>query len=281
MEAYITSFNAKNMVFQLDTSVIDQNEEIFRIFFKWFSNHDVKQILAFKLLFEKPEIFFEVYKKKVRRDTKQFLFEGRLPSYHSHKDCHRLKSRFSNIKLPDEIKNSGEEKIIEFRNFFTENIDSFEKEPEFFLQRVKMRFNLNKIPEAIAYENSGIHSFENIDLNTLDNEIENQILAADRFYNSSEKNKIILDNFGKFAFIGKIRQKPTNNPTSFSEEEIWSVLEQFERVYKQPLIHNLQEYFRVKFNPEMKFQGFLLDQLGFNKCNHCGNLDLLEALRAN
>lgn len=276
MEAYITKANAKNIVFNLDFSVIDTKIEIFRIEFKWFSGYEIRSILAYRLLFENPELFFQKYIKKKAVDTKQYIFENKLPSYHSNMDCGRLLSKFHNYKIPEEIKKQGNDKINEFRIWFIENIESFEKDSEFFAERLRMRFNLERTPEVVNYENSGVETFNNLNVEELDKAIINKIENAEKFYNQSEKNKIILDNFGKCAFIYKEKKVPTNNSTGYSNQEIWEVLKTFDTAFKEPIISLLREYYRVKFNPEMKFEGKLLEQLGFLHCNQCQNDILYE-----
>ncbi|MBK6964927.1 MAG: hypothetical protein IPH20_13565 [Bacteroidales bacterium] len=54
-------------------------------------------------------------------DSKVFVFEGGKPSYHKFEDCERLSSNFTNYRIPDAIKEKGEEAIIEFRTWFKEN----------------------------------------------------------------------------------------------------------------------------------------------------------------
>lgn len=271
MEAYITKSNAKNIIFNLDVSVIDIQKEIFRIEFKWFSGYEIRSILAYRLLFENPNLFFQKYLKKKAIDTKQYIFANKLPSYHSNENCERLLSKFLNYKIPDEIKEQGDEKIMEFRAWFIENIESFEKDPVFFAERLRMRFNLEIRPEVVNYENSGVQTFNNLNMEELDKLIVKKIENSESFYNQSEKNKIVLDNFGKCAFLYKEKKVPTSNNTAYSNQEIWEVLKEFDTEFKEPLISLLREYYRVQYNPEMKFEGQLLEQLGFLHCNQCEN----------
>ena len=39
--------------------------------------------------------------------------------------------------------------------------------------------------------------------------------------------------------------------------------------FKKPFIHYLQEYNRIKFNPDLVFDQKVLDQLGFKPCSEC------------
>ena len=258
MDAYITKANAKRLVNNLDISTIDVNKEIFKIEFKWFNDYEVRNLLAFRLLFENPIVFFEQYIVRKAVDTKQYIYEGNLPSYHYSSDCGRLRSTFSNFKIPEEIKSKGDDKIAEFRIWFIDNVESLENNPDYFMERMRMRFNLKVRPEEVNYNNSGINNFNNLNLNELESQITSLIIRANEFYTSSVKIQVILSNFGKISYS-----------TGFSNSDIWNVLEKFDNNFKEPIIQQLREYYRVKYNPEMKFEGELLSQLGYKLCKQC------------
>ena len=269
MDAYITKANAKRLVNNLDISTIDINKEIFKIEFKWFNDYEVRNLLAFRLLFENPIVFFEQYIVRKAVDTKQYIYEGNLPSYHYSSDCGRLRSTFNNFKIPEEIKCQGDNKIAEFRIWFIENIESLENNPDFFMERMRMRFNLEVRPEAVNYSNSGVNDFYNLNLNELESQITSLIIRANEFYTSSVEIQVILSNFGKISYIYKNKKSPNHNSTGFSNSAIWNVLEKFDINFKEPIIQQLREYYRVKYNPEMKFEGELLSQLGYKLCKQC------------
>lgn len=289
MEAYITNANAKKLVYNLDMNSIDIDKEIFKINFKWFNQYEIKSLLAFRLLFEDPKLFFEKYEKRIPVDTKQYIYEGKSPSYHYYDECPRLLSQFNNYKIPEEIKDQGDDKIAEFRFWFIENIDSLETTPDYFYERLRMRFKLIQSPEVVNYKNSGVENFDNLNLDELENRIITLIEHANEFYLSSEKNRIILDHFGKSSFIYKEKKNPNSNNSGYSNKEIWDVLRKFDTEYKSPIMHLLREYYRVKYNPDIKFEGILLERLGYKLCAQCesqhlkdkvgNNNNLLETLR--
>jgi hypothetical protein len=60
-----------------------------------------------------------------------------------------------------------------------------------------------------------------------------------------------------------------NNDTEFSDEDIKTFLENYDDKYKKPIIHYLREYYRIKYNPDLAMESYLLDTLGFQPCNVC------------
>ena len=47
-------------------------------------------------------------------------------------------------------------------------------------------------------------------------------------------------------------------------------------MFKKPFKDLLLQYLMVKYNPDLKFDGLLLDQLGFKMCHNCYELDSNE-----
>jgi hypothetical protein len=45
-------------------------------------------------------------------------------------------------------------------------------------------------------------------------------------------------------------------------------------MFKKPFKDLLLQYLMVKYNPELKFNGLLLEQLNFKKCHKCQELDV-------
>ena len=61
---YITRANFKKIVIQkIDIKSINIREEIYKITMRWFNQYEVKELLAFKKMYQNPEEFFEIYKK--------------------------------------------------------------------------------------------------------------------------------------------------------------------------------------------------------------------------
>ena len=265
----LTNSNSKRIVYKLNLDNFDASEEIFHIKFKWFSKYEKKGLLAFKLLFQNPEEFFRKYKPRKAIDTRQYVFEGQASAHHKDPSCERILSSFHNYKLPEEIKEKGEEAIQEFRNWFKEHSHLMEDKMDLFLDKLKWKFGLEERPDVVDYKNSGVEIIENLNLEELESEIENKIEKTISWYNSSNKIRVMLDNFGVSSYIYKDKRKPYYNRTNYSNKEIWTVLREFEEEYKTPITFMLREYYKVKYNPELKFEGSLLEQLGFEPCRQC------------
>lgn len=259
METYITKFNSKRIIRDLDLKNFDVSGEIYRIEFKWFSNYEIKELLAFKMLFANPEEFFKRYIKRPK-DSKKYIFEGKNPAYHLSTNCDALLSSFENIKLPEEIIRGGDQVIEEFRKFYKENMHLTE---DILIERIRIRFGLLVPLEHVSYDNSGVSYFENVSLDKLEEEIDKLIKKVNSLYRSSDGIKKILDLYGKRSYIEK------DNLNLIPH--IRKILEDFHYKYKQKISDLLKIYYRVKYNPDLMFKGELLNQLGFVQCAHCYN----------
>lgn len=251
----------------MDLGSINANEEIFKIDFKWFNEWERKHILSFKLLYSNPSEFFKIYKKKeTPNDTKNWVYEGISPAFHNNPTCDRLNSDYINFLIPEEIKKQGENKIQEFRNWFKQNEHLLKSNLNLFLETLKVTFNLAKIPDGLLKKNGGFTFQNNFDLETLETQIYELIQKAYEFYNQNATHTYVLDNYG----INVQNKDPKDIPFVFiNYSESKKILEEFEQTYKLPIKYYLKEYYRVKYNPKLEFQGKLLEQLGFKPCRRC------------
>ncbi len=124
---------------------------------------------------------------------------------------------------------------------------------------------------------------ENVDLDELKLRIDSILDAVSQFISNSDEivRKIIVKYDKHTYFANKDLPFPTvNSPFTkdipifdknigMSEEELRAFLKDFEVRFKLPVANNLKTYYRIKFNPELEFEGKLLEQLGFRKCSFC------------
>ena len=82
-------------------------------------------------------------------------------------------------------------------------------------------------------------------------------------------NTEILKQFSKYTFLAYKEDKVINNNTVYSDTEIKNLLNKYDIEFKKPLKRMLIEYYRLKFNPKIKMQGEILEQLGFKSCSYC------------
>lgn len=257
-EVYITKSNFQNLVFQKAN-----DKRSFEDLYKT----DLSTILTvpelallqvFKDAYEHPEDFLTHYKKrKAPVDTKKWVFEGSRPAYHCNLQCERLNSAYLNLEIPEEIRYKGDEEIRKFRAFTKEHISLLTNDEARFLIKLELRFGLKNPPQSVKKDNSSSNLVENYSLEELEQEIDSLLVDAEKFRHSSESVRKIINDKG----YGTNRLKEAS--VEGHPLNLWH------NKYKQPLKSRLQEYFKVKLNKELKFEGKLLDQLGFVSCKSC------------
>ena len=235
------------------------------------NNLEKRSLLAYKELMEHPEEFVtDVYQIAQRHDNEGFVYnEYSHPCYHSSPTCERLLSEYRNWPIPKEIKDRGEDAVRSFRAWFREHQDLLERDPEAFQMRLYMRFGILVSMSEIVIPNSGVTEMENLNLDTLAQEIDDLLKGAGRFYYANDKNNAILRIYSKRTFLCHREQPLTDNTTGYSDEEVKELLQNYETTYKDPIKRLLYEYYRVKFNPELSMEGLLLERLGLHACCEC------------
>lgn len=243
-----------------------------------FNNREEKWLLAIQEFYENPEKFIkEYYQKVVNKDTFTLVWEGGHPAYHIDKNCEKLNKDYENFKIPEEIIKKGKGEIIRFRQWFEQNKYLLEK-PDTFAMKLHMAFDIITNPKAINIDNSGVILLENYDLEEIKSIIDDLLEQYKKYFYRDNKTKEILSKFSKTAYIYKKKLSIPNNNTKFSDEEIYTLLKEFDVKFKSPLYKYLIEYYKVKLNPELKFENYLLDQIGFRQCRTCYNTDNPKSL---
>jgi hypothetical protein len=266
MKVHITNYNSSKIIQSLDLNKIDIDREVYHIDFKFFSDYEIKYLLSFRMLYERPEKFFECYVKQNITDSLKYVFAEHIPAYHKSYSCTRLLSDFNNYKLPKEIINKGTIVVHQYRQYFME-VFRDETDIQIALEKIRVKFDLSEDPKKISFKNSGHSDHINIELYKLENEIDALIFKANQYYLSSPDIKYILDKYGKITFR---HQEMIYFDKLFKDERfIQTIITKLEDEYKKPLKILLKEYYRVKYNPELKFENTLLEQIGFVLCKSC------------
>lgn len=131
-------------------------------------------------------------------------------------------------------------------------------------------FGISVSPNSVEIENSGVEEIENLNLNELEKRINHHIYEAGNFYkNSTEERKNVIKKFQKHTYLAYINEVINNNYTPLNDEELKRFLMQYDQKFKRPIKALLIEYYKVLYNPDLKFEGFLLEQLGFKPCKYC------------
>jgi hypothetical protein len=269
MNVLITKSNAERIVKQMNLSKIDIKKFKDEMKFKWFNNWELKKLKAFSMLYSNPELFLSYYIPLVPRENEnQFVFKSSSSAYHSNFQCEKLNSDFKNIKIPIEIINRNLEE--EFIQFCIKNDNLRNKYNDQFILRLKWRFKITSDPTVI-YENSGIDSFNNLNLVALEKEIEEKLFEVENLMASSVSHKEVISNFGNQSFNYKNPENIELRRLSISikKEEVISILKYFELEIKQNLMKLFQQYYRIQNNRNLKFESDILTKLGFKQCIKC------------
>lgn len=270
--AYITQYNASRILKDANLQNIKiKNRGIFRRSIYFFNNFEETFLKVYQEMLENPDEFFsKVYSKfEEPKDNYFYLTPPKPPSYHEKSNCSFLNSDYKNFEIPKEIRKKGNVQAEEFRKWFATVQYLFDKDPEAFQVRLQARWGILVSIAEIAGINSGVSDIKNYDLETLVSEIDKLLIEARKFRYSCSKHDEILKRFQKKAYLALKEDPIDDNSTSYSDEEIKVILKEFELNYKRPIKSLLTEYYRVSLNPEMKFEGKLLDSIGFFPCSSC------------
>ena len=280
--AYITTSNSKGIIKKIDFRNVYFDGEVYKKPIEdFFSRYEEQSLLAIQELLKNPERFFKDYFMVLNKtDSYQYVFENITPAYHKSINCPRLHSSFQNFKIPDEIKEKGVNEIVKYRAWFKDVqylLEGDDKNKiELFKDRCRREFKLSLPPEIIIIKNSGSFEINDMDLDSIESKIDDLLTEAKIFYDSSEKHTIILSSFSKLTFLANSSNPIYGNTTEYSDKEVKELLAQYAEDFKHPLMHLLREWYRIKYNPELKFEGKLLQQLGFKACGTCFISDTIE-----
>lgn len=267
--AFITSYNTHKIVTRNNFKNVNLSGQVYRFKLYMFSKYEENCLLAIQELMKNPENYFKhIYDPIVINDSKKYVYKEHQPAYHIDKDCKRLHSDFTNFELPQEIKERGDLEIERFRKWFSENQYLLET-PDVFVMRLKLAFGISYNPKSIIYENSGFAEVKNYSVEELENKIDFHIKEAGRYFYAEEKNTKILRAFGKVSGRAFLDIPLEGNYTGYSEYEVKHFLKDYHRKYKLPIRKLLIEYYRIKFNLNLKFAQNYMEVLGFKKCECC------------
>lgn len=265
--AYVTLANTNKIIYNSDIQSLNLEGEIYKMRIYFLSSYEANALLAIQELLKDPENYFnEIYVPYKASDTFSYIYEGQLPAYHKYSCCPRLQSDYQNFEIPSDIKEKGPEIIQEFRDWF-ETVKHLKG--DVFAMRLQIKWGIETNPKLINRENSGSIAKENFTIEELEEKIDNLIKAAGRFYYKSKKHTIILKRFSKYTYLAYKEDDLSNNNTDYSNEEIKDLLRYYDDKFKKPLKKYLIEFYRLKFNPNIKMEGYFLERLGFLPCRHC------------
>lgn len=292
--AFITKANSKRIISTINLKEISNLDgEVYKKPIYFLNKNEVTYLLSMQTLLRDPEKFaIEVYKPILNRDTLKYVYESEQPPcYHSNANCSRLTSTFRNFEIPFEIrvrvrenailegKNEEEIQLLEkqqigiFRKWFKDNFELFQSDIKEFLKMLDIRWNIQRNINEIEMDNSGVETILNYNLGDLEREIDKVIGEAGSYFNNNKDKQHIIRRFQKLTFIAYQKGKLDINDTELSDDELRKFLLEYESRFKKPIKNLLIQYYRVKYNSELSFEGSLLERLNFKACSVCNHLD--------
>jgi len=268
--AYLTIANSIQILRKIDGNQFqNMNGIIYKKPIYFFGNYEKNILLGLQELWKDPEYFIDTYYIPIKKkDEFKYVFEGGKPAYHVDASCDRLNSNFSNFEIPDEIRERGLDEVTKFRKWFKTNMHFLEK-PEIFTMLLYHAFKIQVNPKAINYENSGVEEKENLSLLQIESRIDSILREAGKFWNENPSKQDIIRRFQKHTFLGYKSKEIENNDTHLSDKELKVFLINYDTKFKKPIKDLLIEYYRIKLNPDLQFEGRILEQLGFQCCSSC------------
>lgn len=143
----------------------------------------------------------------------------------------------------------------------------YEKNVTAFLKEVNRIFDPEPPVRNISefeLSNSGVDNLNNFSLKEIIVEIDKLIYEIDKYRNRGDKERIILNKYVRWRYNSSDFK---DNDTGYTNDEIRSVLKDFYKRFKQPMIYLLKECYRRFNNPDLKMDESLAVQLGFAPCN--------------
>ncbi len=291
--AYITRANFKRISYQLNEKQYDRDlvivcEEIPQVHFEYFNKAEKQAILAFKEFVLHPEIILQPEYRRLRKmDTKTYVFES-VAAYHCNLDCDKLNQDFNGVLLPEKIKKQGDEKIEEFRQWYSENMHFFaENKKDIFDMHLKAKFGVS-LNDCVFLDkkNSGATSMENYSLDEICKQIVELTMSFKEWLLDDNNKEIsdmrryafqIIAYNGKCTYLGESSYKSeehleaiqARNHSRFSAEDIQKCLYEVHQSFKVPMIGLLKKYYMIKYNAESNVDVNVLEALGFKPCSKC------------
>jgi hypothetical protein len=280
---FITKSTFKSIIAEVDIEGIPQKllgENIFdKMGINYLNSFQVSNLLAFKYLSENPDKITLYQKQQDSTSLKDyFLVKSSGKKYHLYPDCENIHKRFQNMIIPEVIRKKGPETCDLFREYLTIEFGKFSPNrynelKDLIIFKINNKFNVKLNTEdlnLVDLENSGSQITRDYSLE----ELESNIMSfATEYLELCRQHPDIFPAFTLRAFLTKIPEKIKFIPRDYymhnRSEEFLEILKSFFHKIQTPTYEMLKEYYMVCFNPELNFEGHLLEQLGLKPCQIC------------
>ena len=259
---YITNSSEKQIINKLAKLVYVEPSNFdleYKSKIEIFSYHEEKWLISIKDLFINFNFYIDKYFKKIQsQDTHSYIREGSTPAYHNSHDCDYLNADYKNYAIPAEIQAKGDDFINKYRQWFIQHEHLIHSNPQSFKIKLEASFFIRnpKSIDEITHKNTGSTSYENLNLEDIENKIDTLVAKAEKFREKTSENRITIKENGNILKIS------VDNHDKKLILEHWQYL-------KKEIKRNLINYYTIKYSPDLDFKGNLLERLGFKQCNHC------------
>ena len=238
------------------------------------------------------------YRQVVNEDTLTKVFESDYKSaYHAKTDCIKLTSIYEDIKIPEDLlerwkveaehaaikaRNSDstdkevyeykflKAKVFGFRKWFIKHYVKDETDQTEFIDLLNKTWDLriDTLDEIVA-TNSGSKHQENINLRQLAKEIDDLIIQAGNHFKGTKLDRPVYE-WAKRSYARRKEEPFRSWLFGVDEAVLRQGLEILDERYKFPVMKKLKLYYQLRFNPHLKFEASLLEELNFVRCKTCG-----------
>ncbi|WP_416410825.1 hypothetical protein [Pantoea sp. App145] len=198
------------------------------------------------------------------RKQRVIFYQDRL-TYHYYKDCPNLLSDYNNFTIPVEI---PEHRIEEYRQYFINNIDTFNRNEEAYYAQANAFFRVHMSPiKKSHHANSGKESVSSNNLlqSSTDEEDGKYIEEALSFFQTYRKT------INKYGYASHLKEKLLQeNKMSIEDYKIITAWHILKTNTKSEIISKI---IKINQHSEQLFSEEVMIALGFHGCATCKTLN--------
>lgn len=264
-----------------------------------FNKLELSKLFTAKSILEDEKKFINIYfsELNIREDNKLFVFsKGGKYKFHLYEDCESLNKDYVDFRVPEEIRDTGDDAINDFRNWFVQNNfkDKYLQNFENFVDNKELdkyvvslynnlfpsKYNIKKLHDdyifATEMKSSGKTEIkQNLQLNELLSFIDFSMVKRDILINKGD----VIKRLTKYDWM--LDKDRTQIEDTISEKIHPSFIKNYgynklialwreHKEIKDAVYEKLIDYFKTiyKFD-EKNFENVDLEALGMAKCRFC------------
>lgn len=264
-----------------------------------FNKLELSKLFTAKSILQDEKKFINLYfsELNVKEDNKLYVFsKGGKYKFHLHKDCESLNKNFIDFRVPEDIRELGDEAINDFRNWFVQNnfkdkfLQNFEnfnsnKDLDEYVVRLynnlfPIKYNIKKLPDEYVFatemKSSGNTEIkQSLQLNELLSFIDFSMARRDILTNKGD----VIRRLAKYDWM--LEKDRTQIESNISEKIHPDFIKNYgynrlialwreHKEIKDAVYEKLIDYFKSIYNfDEKSFENVDLEALGMAKCKYC------------